>query len=156
MVLVDNWRCQQKTGRDPRSDQVSAVSCQPERAAPKSVTYVPEQMLPYVAVRGQPKTIGANQIQNPHLPRFPAYGVFLLKRPKGTKSRRWARRLLYAWREFPHWTHPIHWPANHGGYRSLQGDGKARPALEVLAIDVASINGVASRGRAAIKRPAVS
>ena len=36
------------------------------------------------------------QIQNPLFPRFPAYGVFLLKRPKGTKSRRWARGLPYA------------------------------------------------------------
>ena len=72
------------------------------------------------------------QIKIPLFPKFPAYGVFLLKRPKGTRSCRWARSLLYAWREFPHWTHPIHWPANHGGYRSSQEDGKTRPALEVL------------------------
>jgi len=34
-----------------------------------------------------------NKTNNPLFPKFPAYGVFLLKRPKGTKSRRWARGL---------------------------------------------------------------
>ena len=52
-----------------------------------------------LAIGGQPSAKSENQIQHPHLPRFPAYGVFLLKRPKGTKSRRWARGLPYAQRE---------------------------------------------------------
>ncbi len=50
--------------------------------------------------------------QKPLFSKFPAYGVFLLKRPKGTKSRRWARGLQYARRELPHGMHLIHWPAN--------------------------------------------
>ena len=50
--------------------------------------------------------------KNSLLLKFPAYGVFLLKRPKGTKSRRWARGLPNAWREYPHWMHRVLLPAN--------------------------------------------
>ena len=39
-------------------------------------------------ISGQLEAIGENQIQHPLLPNFPAFGEFLLKRPKGTKSRR--------------------------------------------------------------------
>ena len=42
--------------------------------------------------------------------------MFLLKRPKGTKSRRWARGLPHAWREFRHRTNLIRWPACPYGY----------------------------------------
>ena len=38
-----------------------------------------------------------------------------MKRPKGTKSRRWARGLPNAWREYPHRTHLLCWPAIPGG-----------------------------------------
>ncbi len=124
----------------------STVTWQPAGAATKSVIYVPEQMLPYVAVRGQPKAIGESQNQNPPFHKFPAYGVFLLKRPKGTKSRRWARGLFYAWRELLHGTHPIRCPANHGGNRNLERDGKTRPALVVLSRGIVLENGGVSWG----------
>ena len=43
----------------------------------------------------------------------------------------------YAWREYPHRTHLIRWPANHGGFSSSEPDGTTRPALEVLLIGIA-------------------
>ena len=93
-----------------------------------------------------------SQDQNPTFPKFPAYGVFLLKRPKGTKSRRWARGLPHAWREYPLRMHPIRRPANYGGHRKSVRDGTTRPALGVLTIGIASVNGVASRVGAAVSR----
>ena len=67
-----------------------------------------------------------NQNQCPRLPKFPAYGVFLLKRPKGTKSRRWApacakpcaagrRGLPYAKREHAYRIHTMRWPGTRAG-----------------------------------------
>ena len=84
-----------------------------------------------------------NQIQEPPFSKFPAYGVFLLKRPKGTKSRRWTRGLPNAQREYPQGTHVMHCPASEGGYRSSLGNGIARSALGVLAGDVAFDNRMA-------------
>ena len=172
MVLLEVQRCQQKKGRAsrshslyPRSNVAAAPRIDPGRdrsgyrhfspqrsrgslqGPPRKVlSMCPNRCYRYVAVRGQPKAIGESQNQNPPFHKFPAYGVFLLKRPKGTKSRRWARGLFYAWRELLHGTHPIHCPANHGGNRNLERDGKTRPALVVLSRGIVLENGVVSWG----------
>ena len=77
---------------------------------------------------------GQNEIQNPHLPRFPAFGEFLLKRPKGTKSRRWARGLPYAQRELPHGTHRNICPASDKRTMIL-GAGRNRALCFDLALE---------------------
>ena len=90
--------------------QRSAVSLKQERKTKTRIKFSSHKDTETQRETNQPTAVSVQpsagikieqQIQNPLFPKFPASGGFLLKRPKGTKSRRWARGLPYAPRESP-------------------------------------------------------